>query len=42
MGVGGGIGGIGVLFGCFFRKMEGDSRITWRFFLIYQGNPSIA
>ena len=32
--------GIGVLFGCFGRKMDGDSWFTWCFFfLIYQGSP---
>ena len=33
---------IGVLFGCFGRKIDGDSWLTWWFFLIYQGNPSIS
>ena len=33
---------IGVLFGCFARKIDGDFWFTWCFFLIYQGNPSIS
>ena len=33
---------IAVLFGCFVRNIDGDSWFTWRYFLIYQGNPSIS
>ena len=33
---------IGVLFGCFPRKKDGDSWFTGCFLLTYQGNPSIS
>ena len=37
-----GFRGIGVLFGCFRRRIDGDSWFTWWFFLIHQGNASIS